>query len=61
MEKDKATYKLPKGWVWTTLNSVSKIVTDGKHKTPNYNEKGIPFPLGCMQIRRIRFSMLFQH
>jgi type I restriction enzyme, S subunit len=36
-------YELPKGWIWTRLNDVSSLITDGTHVTPAYISSGIPF------------------
>ena len=35
--------KLPEGWVWATVESLSRKVTDGVHKKPSYVTEGIPF------------------
>jgi type I restriction enzyme S subunit len=34
---------LPQGWATTTLDEISRIITDGTHQTPKYVEEGIPF------------------
>lgn len=36
-------FKLPKSWEWTTLESLSSLITDGTHKTPTYVDEGVPF------------------
>ena len=37
------TYTIPNTWSWCSLSQITKLITDGTHKTPNYVEKGIPF------------------
>mgnify|MGYP003318137276 CR=1 FL=1 len=37
------TFTLPNSWIWCSLGQISKVITDGTHKTPNYVEKGVPF------------------
>ena len=37
------TYTIPNTWSWCSLSQISKLITDGTHKTPNYVEKGVPF------------------
>jgi type I restriction enzyme, S subunit len=46
---------LPKGWIETTLQEVCSVITDGVHKTPNYQESGIPF-ISIKNIRPFKFS-----
>lgn len=47
--KDKAEpyseglYKLPKGWVWTTLEFLTEQIADIDHKMPKAVEQGVPF------------------
>lgn len=31
------------GWVWTRLQSITSILTDGTHKTPQYSDRGYIF------------------
>jgi type I restriction enzyme S subunit len=35
--------KLPEGWCWATVESLSTKVVDGVHKKPDYVDSGIPF------------------
>lgn len=35
--------RLPEGWTWATVESVSTKVVDGVHKKPEYASSGIPF------------------
>lgn len=37
------TYALPNNWIWCSLSQISKQITDGTHKTPNYTSHGVPF------------------
>jgi type I restriction enzyme S subunit len=34
--------ELPKGWVWTSIEQISQLVTDGDHKPPKRVSFGIP-------------------
>lgn len=36
-------FKLPQGWRWTQLESLTISISDGVHKKPHYVPKGIPF------------------
>lgn len=36
-------YDIPDNWCWTNFQQVTKIITDGTHKTPKYVESGIKF------------------
>jgi type I restriction enzyme S subunit len=36
-------FSIPKNWKWVRLGDLSKLITDGTHKTPKYVETGIPF------------------
>ncbi len=35
--------QIPKEWRWVKLEEVSYLITDGTHKTPKYQEKGVRF------------------
>ncbi len=35
-------HTLPDGWIWTTLELVSKNITDGSHNPPGKQDSGIP-------------------
>lgn len=35
--------EIPNSWKWVSVDSLSRLVVDGVHKTPNYQEAGIPF------------------
>lgn len=37
------TFPIPNTWIWCSLSQISKIITDGTHKTPTYVNDGIPF------------------
>ena len=37
------TFEIHSNWVWCSLSQLSKQITDGTHKTPNYKNSGIPF------------------
>lgn len=42
MNNNQAIYTLPEGWIWTTLDLVSKNITDGSHNPPSKQASGIP-------------------
>ena len=46
--------ELPKGWVEATLQEICSVITDGVHKTPDYQESGIPF-ISIKNIRPFKF------
>lgn len=35
--------EIPSSWAWGSVDSLASHVTDGEHKTPQYQPKGIPF------------------
>ena len=37
------TFPIPNNWIWCSLSQISRQITDGTHKTPNYQKTGIPF------------------
>ena len=44
---------VPRGWARSTLGEVSHVITDGTHKTPDYQSKGVRF-ISIMNIRPFR-------
>ena len=36
-------FELPEGWAWARLQSITSILTDGTHKTPQYSDAGYIF------------------
>lgn len=42
MIAENTKYTLPEGWIWTTLDLVSKNITDGSHNPPGKQDSGIP-------------------
>ncbi len=36
-------FEIPEGWNWTRLQSITSILTDGTHKTPQYSDDGYIF------------------
>jgi type I restriction enzyme S subunit len=42
-KEDEKPFELPKGWEWVKLIEISQLITDGTHKTPDYQPKGVPF------------------
>jgi type I restriction enzyme S subunit len=43
IKEREAPFELPDGWVWTSLNDISRLITDGTHVTPSYLYDGVPF------------------
>jgi len=35
--------EIPQSWSWMSVDSISRAVVDGVHKTPNYVNSGVPF------------------
>ena len=40
---DEMPFKLPKSWMWCKMIDICKLITDGTHHTPKYQNDGIPF------------------
>lgn len=36
-------YDIPQNWCWSSLSLITRLITDGTHKTPYYVSNGIPF------------------
>ena len=41
--EDEIPFELPAGWAWARLQSITSILTDGTHKTPQYSDAGYIF------------------
>ena len=41
--EDEIPFDLPEGWSWARLQSITSILTDGTHKTPQYSDDGYIF------------------
>jgi len=41
--EDEIPFDLPDGWAWARLQSITSILTDGTHKTPQYSDDGYIF------------------
>ena len=41
--EDEIPFELPEGWAWARLQSITSILTDGTHKTPQYSDDGYIF------------------
>ena len=39
-DKQEVPFKVPSGWVWTSLYDITSIIGDGLHGTPQYNSQG---------------------
>ncbi|PEQ90728.1 restriction endonuclease [Bacillus sp. AFS006103] len=44
--EDEQPYEVPDNWVWTNLNSLSKLVVDGSHNPPPKQREGYPMLSG---------------
>ncbi|MEU4772462.1 restriction endonuclease subunit S [Micromonospora sp. NPDC023644] len=60
-------FKLPSGWVLSTLGDLTVKITDGAHKTPTYVDKGVPFvsvkdfSSGSLSLASTRFIPYEEH
>ena len=43
ISKDEISFEIPNNWKWVRLGKIVQQITDGTHKTPTYQETGIPF------------------
>ena len=41
--EDEISFEVPDGWCWSRLQSITSILTDGTHKTPQYSDAGYIF------------------
>ena len=41
--EDEIPFEIPESWAWVRLQSVSTMITDGTHKTPQYSNSGYIF------------------
>src|SRR4029077_14285073 len=41
---------LPDAWICARLNDLTHLITDGTHRTPQYQEKGVPF----LSVKNVR-------
>ena len=49
-------FDIKKSWKWCTLGQLTKQITDGTHKTPEYTNAGIPF-LSIQNISSGKFDL----
>jgi len=49
-------FDIPSSWYWCTISQLSKLITDGTHKTPSYTNAGIPF-LSIQNISSGKFNL----
>ncbi len=49
-------FDIKKSWKWCTLGQLTKQITDGTHKTPEYTNTGIPF-LSIQNISSGKFDL----
>lgn len=40
---DEVPFTIPDKWKWVSLGDIAEQITDGEHKTPKYQDAGIPF------------------
>ena len=43
ISKDEIPFEIPRNWKWVFLGELCTQITDGTHKTPTYQDEGIPF------------------
>ncbi len=43
ISEEEKVFEIPSNWNWIRLDELCKMVTDGTHKTPNYQKDGVPF------------------
>ena len=55
MMLEKISINLPRKWIKTNLNTITKKIVDGTHFTPTYTSKGIPF-LSVKDIKNGKIS-----
>ena len=41
--EDEIPFEVPEGWCWSRLQSITSILTDGTHNTPQYSDDGYIF------------------
>ncbi|MFC2314592.1 MAG: restriction endonuclease subunit S [Selenomonas massiliensis] len=41
--EDEIPFEIPESWAWVRLQSISTMITDGTHKTPQYSNSGYIF------------------
>lgn len=60
-------FEIPKNWKFYKMNTICQQITDGTHKTPHYQEKGIPFlsvkniSSGIMDFSDTKFISIEEH
>lgn len=40
---DEQPFEVPPGWEWSSVYTLTLLITDGTHHTPKYQDSGIPF------------------
>ena len=53
---DEIPFEIPDSWTWVRLASISQLISDGVHKTPQYVDSGIPF-LSIQNISKGYFDL----
>lgn len=56
VSKEEKAFEIPVNWSWIRLDELCKIITDGTHKTPNYQKDGVPF-LSVKNISSGKFDL----
>ena len=50
-------FEIPSKWQWTTLEQICLQITDGEHKTPKYQNGGVPFlSVKDISSKKLNFS-----
>ena len=61
IKEERLPHPAPKGWIWTRLSGLFKVITDGDHQPPPKAEDGIAFltigniTTGCLNFSNCRF------
>ena len=50
-------FELPRGWAWTSLQSICLSISDGDHQAPPKSETGVPFlVIGDVRTKEINYD-----
>lgn len=56
ISEEEKVFEIPSNWSWIRLDELCKMITDGTHKTPNYQNEGVPF-LSVKNISSGKFDL----
>lgn len=61
------SFDIPQNWRWVRLGQICLQITDGTHKTPKYQDDGVPFlsvkniSSGCLDLSDIKYISEEEH